>query len=183
MHFCSTLYPEEIALRPIAIASGDKKDAGKLKLTPTGALTGRVLDVDGSPMEGLLVRAESSTRNQFPARTDDGGMFRIGGLPPGKYRVIAQPESLPLPPEIRTDGTAEVHYSATYYPNALSAKEASRVEVRAAAGYHGRGHPDGAHADHSHQRTRDRHPCGPGERQRIDSRRRRRRDSSAGRHI
>src|SRR5260370_18536122 len=37
-----------------------------------------------------------------------------------------------LPPEIRTGGTAEANYSPTYYPGALDAKNASRVEVKAA---------------------------------------------------
>ena len=36
---------------------------------------------------------------------------------------------MPLPPEIRTDGTAEVHYAATYHPGAAEEKGATRVLV------------------------------------------------------
>ena len=35
------------------------------------------------------------------------------------------------PPEIRTDGTAEVHNAATYYPGVLTSKEAGKIDVRA----------------------------------------------------
>jgi hypothetical protein len=42
-------------------------------------------------------------------------------------------QHLPLPLEIRADGTAEVNYAATYYPSALDHKSAARVEVAPAA--------------------------------------------------
>jgi hypothetical protein len=61
--------------------------------------------------------------------TDDRGQFRIGGISPGKYRVRAVPQALPLPQEIRTDGTAEVYYAATYHPGAVHEKGATRVVV------------------------------------------------------
>ena len=61
--------------------------------------------------------------------TDDRGQFRIGGLSPGKYRVRAVPQSLPLPPEIRTDGTVEVYYAATYHPGTVDEKSGTRVIV------------------------------------------------------
>jgi hypothetical protein len=115
----------------IALGSGEKKTALKLTLTPTGSIIGRVLDADGIPVEGMMVKSDSGTGGWVIRTTDDRGVFRIGGLAPGKYRVMAQPQSVPLPPEIRTDGTAEVHYSPTYYPSALSARDSSRVEVRA----------------------------------------------------
>ena len=67
------------------------------------------------------------------AVTDDKGQFRIGGLPAGKYRVKAMPMNMGLPPEIRTDGTVEVHYAQTYYPNSRTEKGAGRVEVQAGA--------------------------------------------------
>jgi hypothetical protein len=117
----------------LALKAGEKKDAMKLKLTPTGAITGRVLDGDGKPVEFIQVRAESGGRWDKGGVTDDRGVYRIGGLRPGKYRVRAMPQEMPMPPEIRTDTTVEVHYSATYHPSALEAKAATRVLVGAAA--------------------------------------------------
>jgi len=116
----------------LVLKTGEKKDAMKLKLTPTGAITGRVLDPEGKPVEFIQVRAESGGRWDRGGVTDDRGVYRIGGLRPGKYRVRAMPQEMPMPPEIRTDNTVELHYSATYHPGALDAKSAMRVLVGAA---------------------------------------------------
>ena len=116
----------------LLLRAGEKKDAMKLKLTPTGTITGRVLDGDGKPVESVQVMAESGGSGRRGGVTDDRGMYRIGGLHPGKYRVKAVPQEMPVPPEIRTDNTVEVHYSATYHPSALDAKSATRVLVGAA---------------------------------------------------
>ncbi|HXB67277.1 MAG TPA: carboxypeptidase regulatory-like domain-containing protein [Candidatus Acidoferrales bacterium] len=116
----------------LILRAGEKKDPMKLKLTPAGTITGRVLDSDGKPVESIQVMAESAGSGRRGAVTDDRGMYRIGGLHPGKYRVRALPQELPAPPEIRTDNTVEVHYSATYHPGALDAKSATRVLVGAA---------------------------------------------------
>jgi hypothetical protein len=120
------------AAKNLKLSAGEKKDALKLKLTPTGTITGRVLDADGRPVEFVQVTAESGNRTERSGVTDDRGVYRIGGLRPGKYRVKAAPQEIPVPPEIRTDTTVEVHYSATYHPNALEAKSATRVLVGAA---------------------------------------------------
>jgi uncharacterized protein (DUF2141 family) len=117
----------------INLKAGDKHQNLKLKLIPTGAITGHVQDADGQPMEGMSVSVETGGRELRATSTDDRGVYRIGGLRPGKVRVRAQGIELPLPPEIRTDGTAEAHYSPTYYPSALDAKSAMRVEVAPAA--------------------------------------------------
>ena len=113
--------------KSLTLHSGDKKDALQWKLTPTGSITGQVLDADGRPVESILVMTDTGDRRG--AVTDDRGFYRIGGLRPGKYRVKATPEEIPIPPEIRTDTTVEVHYSATYHPNALDAQSAARVLV------------------------------------------------------
>ena len=125
------------AARVLKLNAGEKKDTIKLKLTPTGTITGRVLDGDGKPVEWIPVMAESGNRTERSGLTDDRGVYRIGGLGQGKYRVKASPTELPLPPEIRTDTTVEVHYSATYHPNALDAKSATRVQVGAGTGVPG----------------------------------------------
>src|SRR5215471_15164788 len=117
----------ELKLQP-----GDKRENLKLKLTPTGAIVGHVYDADGVPVQGISVAVISGGQAERGATTDDRGQFRIGGLRAGKYRLKAQPQQNPFPPEIRTDGSAEVNYAATYYPAALDAASAMRVEVRPA---------------------------------------------------
>jgi len=113
----------------VNLHAGQKYQNLKLKLTPTGTIIGRVLDADGQPMEGVVVRAEVGGSTIRSASTDDRGMYRIGGQRPGKVRVVAEVMNLPFPPEIRTDGTVEVHYSPTYHPSALDAQSAMRIAV------------------------------------------------------
>lgn len=117
----------------VSFSSGTHKEGLKLQLTPTGAITGRVVNAAGEPVQGVNVYAEMSG-NSSSAISDDKGEFRIGGLSPGKYRVRAEPQSMPLPPEIRSDGSTEQqHDAATYYPDSLSAKTAQRLEVKGGA--------------------------------------------------
>ena len=116
-----------------SLASGTHKDGVKLPLMPTGAITGRVVNVAGEPAEGVNVSAEMANGNSWNVTSDDKGEFRIGGLRPGKYRVKATPQSMPFPPEIRTDGSVEQHDAATYYPDLLDVKTAQRLEVKAGA--------------------------------------------------
>jgi hypothetical protein len=116
----------------ITLGPGEKKEDLKLTLTPTGAITGRVLDSSGEPVPNVAVQAEGGNGSQG-ATTDEQGRYRIGSLRPGKYRVLASPQQLSFGMEIRTDGTKEAHYSATYYPDALVRASAHRLDVTPAA--------------------------------------------------
>jgi hypothetical protein len=116
----------------VAVLDGDQKTGVEIRLAPTGAIIGRVTDANSDPIEGALVAAEGGAGW---ATTDEKGRYRIGGLSPYKYRVEAnsRPGFYDGPPEIRSDGTAEVHLAPTYYPGALAKKEAVLVQVRPGA--------------------------------------------------
>jgi hypothetical protein len=114
----------------LTLKPGDHKDDVTLKLTPTGSIAGTVVNADGEPVENCNVTAESGRGGQV-SQSDAQGRFRIGGLMPGKYRIRATPEEPLTPPEIRTDGTLEAHYSQTYYPSSLDEAGAARVSVEA----------------------------------------------------
>jgi hypothetical protein len=116
-----------------SLTSGARKEGVKLTLTPAGAITGHVFDGSGEPAQGVGVTAEGPGGNSANAATDDKGQFRLGGLRPGKYRVKAAPQTLPFPPEIRSDGAPQLHDAATYYPGSTTAKSAQRLEVKAGA--------------------------------------------------
>ncbi len=123
-----------IALSPrdapdLNLQPGDTKNDLKLALVPAGAITGRILNGNGEPLENIRIAVDRGSISE--GISDDNGKFRIGGLSPGRYRVRAMPRDLPVSPEIRTDGTTEVHYSPTYYPATLLSRSASRVDVRA----------------------------------------------------
>jgi hypothetical protein len=118
----------------VTLKADEKVSDVRVKLTPVGAITGRVTDADGTPVERAEVIAEGVGKT-IQSSTDEKGQFRVGSLPPGRYRVRASREgmmyhSLMRHPEIRTDGTTEVHAATTYYPGVLAAKQAGRVEVR-----------------------------------------------------
>lgn len=118
------------------LRAGDSKSDVRLKLTPTGAILGRVVDSDGNPMEGVRVAAETGGVNSMrgtAAVTDARGQYRIGSLEPGRYRVRATFFTLPFPPEIRTDGSEEVRHVSTYHPAAIEAKSSPRLDIRSGA--------------------------------------------------
>jgi hypothetical protein len=113
----------------VAVKADERKTGVEIQLTPTGSITGRVTDSDGEPVEGASVQAEGA-RGGRSGTTDEHGQFRIGGLTPGKYSVRAEHnQGFGGRPEIRTDGTVEMHHAMTYYPAALTQKEAGKVTV------------------------------------------------------
>src|SRR4051794_11667576 len=79
--------PAEVARNGLTLHAAEAKENLKLKLIPTGSISGRVLDPDGAPVEGVSVEAEAGSRAERTAATDDRGQYRIGGLRPGKYRI------------------------------------------------------------------------------------------------
>jgi len=119
---------------PITLKAGERKTDFEIRLTPTGSITGRVTSAEGDPGEGAAVFANKGTGGEGFGETDEKGQFRIGGLAPGKYNVrVERNQIFGGRPEIRTDGTVEVHNATTYYPSAVTEKEAGKVAVKAGA--------------------------------------------------
>jgi hypothetical protein len=79
----------------IAIAEGEWFEEANLALTRPAAIGGRVVDERGDPVVDVFVRVLPrelvAGRPQLiagpTATTDDRGMYRIAGLPPGQYVV------------------------------------------------------------------------------------------------
>ena len=102
-------------------------------LSSLGAISGRVLGPDGQPMQQVAVSAIGASGASVDQPSQPDGQYRLYDLPPGRYRVRAVPRAILLPPEIRTDGSAEVRYAATYYPSALTSEAATVVDVQPGA--------------------------------------------------
>jgi Carboxypeptidase regulatory-like domain len=111
----------------------DRVDFGLLR---GGVITGRVIDEFGDPAVGVNVqplrstivngqRSDSSMGQM--ATTSDTGEFRMWGLMPGDYHVLASPQrSFGPAMEITDDRTG---YASTYYPGTVSAAEAQLIPI------------------------------------------------------
>jgi hypothetical protein len=79
----------------IVLADGQWFNKADLRMWPTGAVSGRVLDEYGDPVVGayvrvlrhLLIGGRMHLGAGVPVTTDDRGVYRIAGLDPGKYLV------------------------------------------------------------------------------------------------
>jgi hypothetical protein len=116
---------------PINLSEGETFTAN-VALTRGGVIHGRVIDEFGEPMAGTRVQALRSRMVQGQRRyqsmgpgdqTDDTGVFRVYGLPPGDYYVTASAGPVDavkrLPP--------------VYYPGTPSFAEAQAITVAVGA--------------------------------------------------
>lgn len=122
--------------RRLTLAAGETASDVDFRLTPGGVITGRVTDADNQPVIGETVFISpadpaqptpshvSVQRNQ----TDDRGVYRIFGLPPGRYHVSAGQDT--EAGDIQTNMPGRF-YRRTYHPAAFEQKEARVVEVTA----------------------------------------------------
>jgi len=83
---------EEGGSRKKIIVQPGKSVNVALTLSPASALSGRVLDpmgrpVDGATVEAILVSANGGAGRGRSATTDGRGQFRVWGLPAGRYRL------------------------------------------------------------------------------------------------
>jgi carboxypeptidase family protein len=110
-----------------------------LKLIPEGAIAGEVSDENGEPLEGFTITVLSrgpQSKRLYPdpwhrAVTDDEGKFRISGLGPGSYFLLARQNQVPA---LATSGKVSVPsgYSPVFYPG--SSEPASAVLLKVLPG-------------------------------------------------
>jgi hypothetical protein len=115
--------------------------------TYPGAISGRVIDADGRPVEGAVMlslrRGTSGALLPFHERgvTDADGRYRLANRSPGDYFVVAVPLALELgaevvtvrrgpPPIVGDDGVRRDHV-ATFYGGATAPESAPAVTVAA----------------------------------------------------
>lgn len=79
----------------VTVSQGQAVRGLTLRMTPTGVITGRVVDEYGDPAADVYVRATLKD-STFETTTNDLGEYRLFGLPPGAYTVSAAPYLAPL---------------------------------------------------------------------------------------
>jgi carboxypeptidase family protein len=120
----------------IVVSEGDEIEDVNLALVPGGVITGKITDSEGEPIIGIQVNLMLDTEqlpNPLGQRllnrlystgnsTDDRGIYRVFGLPAGKYRVsVGQSGSGPT--------TSREYYKLTFYPSVTDAAKAAVIEV------------------------------------------------------
>jgi protocatechuate 3,4-dioxygenase beta subunit len=121
--------------RPIELADSQVLENVNFNLPKGSVIAGRVNDEFGDPVAEAMVAAMryryfNGQRRLVPAgrfsQTDDGGNFRIYGLPPGDYYLSA---TLRTGMFGDTDPSNRSGYAPTYYPGTASSQQAERVAV------------------------------------------------------
>ena len=123
----------------IELGDGQRFDKASIALPRGAVIAGRVGDENGDPLARVQVYtvfyAPGSTRGQrmgMSAQTDDLGQFRLYGLTPGDYVVVAEargPTFVPpnAPPETEED---KIGFMTTYYPGTPDESSAQRIRAR-----------------------------------------------------
>lgn len=111
----------------VTLEEGQEITDVEVTLMRGGVITGRVLDEDGDPIVNTQVIAWRKGENGYyqqmnQARTDDRGVYRIYGLPPGDYVISSQ---------IPFRWSRHASYGMTYFPGVVSRKQAEILSVTA----------------------------------------------------
>lgn len=120
----------------LVISEGEEVEDVNLQLVPGGVITGKITDAEGEPVIGELVNI-TPVAEQPPLRfgrwmltrlsspdnsTDDRGVYRVFGLPPGKYKVYVGESG-------SGRKSSRQYYKQTFYPSVADAAKATIIEV------------------------------------------------------
>ncbi|HEY0171806.1 MAG TPA: carboxypeptidase regulatory-like domain-containing protein [Pyrinomonadaceae bacterium] len=126
--------------RPLTLLAGEEVKDFDFRVERGAVITGRVTDGDGNPVisEPVTVSQVEPNGQQLPTRggldlrdqmTDDRGVYRVYGLPPGRYRVSVGHGG--------EEGGVGMGFGRrrvfqrTYYPGVTEQAQARVVEVKA----------------------------------------------------
>jgi hypothetical protein len=127
----------------LVLSAGQQMKDLEFRIFPNSVIAGKVLDVDGEPLQNVTVMALSPvyTRGKrqlmpmsAPAQTNDMGEYRISNLKAGKYVIAAanlmggameSAGSSNKPPS----DSPEPSYTTTYYPSVADPAAVTAVEV------------------------------------------------------
>ena len=127
----------------LQLKEGDKIADVTIPLWPAAVIRGKVLDASGEPVSGAMVTVQNPNRLRGrgsmrwgiggrPGMTDDNGDFRLFGLDPGKYVVVATPAGAlgGMIDESETDPAKDVRTVPTYYPGVADQRQATPITLK-----------------------------------------------------
>ena len=118
---------------PLQLAPGETIERVDFALPRGGVITGKVIDEYGEPVSDVMVtpqrhRFVNGRRQLVPVgrygETNDLGEFRVYGLPPSQYYVVATQQN-----RSRGDSDERRGYAPTFYPDTSDEGQAQRVSV------------------------------------------------------
>jgi len=111
------------------VVAGQTLDVATVSLQRGGVVAGRILDGFGEPMVDINVRAvkpgAAIDLMGEASRTNDLGEFRVFGLAPGQYIVVASPRPF------GSDALSRTMVSSTFYPGTPDPSAAQVLTVNA----------------------------------------------------
>jgi Carboxypeptidase regulatory-like domain len=122
----------------VDVKAGESGAPLAVDLVPGGAVSGRILDEEGEPIQGCFVQPhpaknpEQGVQMSGNPSTNEDGDYRFYSVPPGKYVFTAQCNTAvfqPRPFSAGADPPPSRGYPIQYYPLATDAKAAEAVEL------------------------------------------------------
>lgn len=121
--------PNNTQGQSVIITESENVEGINFDLVPGGVITGRVVDSEGQPLieqpVTIMPGDERDQRlpNSMSSTTDDRGVYRIFGLPAGRYKVcVGDPRF--------NSGRRRQISAQTFYPDVTDVAKAGIVEVR-----------------------------------------------------
>jgi len=121
--------------RTFSIADREVVEGLTISLYPAGAITGRVFDAYGDPLERAQVRAFRYRGGRFQGlgwtQTNDVGEYRLPRLEPGRYVVQVRPQLNQVTKSSQPDSERLPSQPLpVFYPNATHPTQARTVTVK-----------------------------------------------------
>jgi hypothetical protein len=127
--------PFDAGAKSLIIGEGETVKDVDFSLTRGGVITGTVTDTEGNRLiEENVIAVPTEMNGQSgqmyrgffrPGQTDDRGVYRVFGLPPGKYRVQVGMSGSGS----GMGGRASSSFKTTFYPDATDVLKATQIEV------------------------------------------------------
>lgn len=123
----------------ISLAPGQHVNGLSVKLSRQGVITGKVVDEDGDPLAHTPVqlmreRWVQGKRQILPlhgSTTNDLGEYRLSGLTPGRYYLLANSAQQPGRRLQKVGTQADFGYVPTYYPGTSEVSQATPLTISA----------------------------------------------------
>jgi hypothetical protein len=122
--------------RSVTVDEGEAVDGIKFSIKRGGVITGRITDENREPLVEIRVtlmtineRGQAQpfyVRNPFMSSTDDRGVYRIYGLPAGRYKISVGEV---LNSHALTIGRANSPYQRTFHPDVMDESKAEIIEL------------------------------------------------------